>query len=154
MSVAPICVGDEAGAGVARGEAVGACLPPSWASPDGPDFVQGLIDGSEGREFGEVAAALKDRLLADPSFAEAEIPLLEDVAGVAWGAAWSPAHEDRLRALCGLWLMTPDFLLSGNPTTGRAGRSAPGTPGYRARCEALDATLEGLSIGCGDGSLN
>lgn len=105
-----------AGSSAAPGDAIG---PDAWV-----DWIDLLVDdavsGGGQPTWSELALAVKDRLLADPSFVKDEEDLIRDL----WGgvnldtspladATFSVPEQDMLREYCGMLLATPDFVLRG-----------------------------------------
>lgn len=117
---------------------VGACARPAGTAAD---FIDRLIvagAAAPGATAGDLASALKDRLIGEPEITDpaeraALVPLIGPLDAPAGGVTAA-----RLRAVCGALLETPQFLLQG--IAGRGGaRPALTLPGadYAAICGAL-----------------
>jgi hypothetical protein len=133
----------------------GTCSKPT--SED--DFVDEILAlaASRGGTVGDVAAALKDRLVGEPDIAGAEQSAIEALfgAGLADPASGVTDLEDRARRFCGVLVSSPQFLLGG--IAARGGDVPVLTPddaSYDAVCAAIAARgLADLSLTCGDGSV-
>ncbi|MFT5434932.1 MAG: hypothetical protein ACI9OJ_005648 [Myxococcota bacterium] len=64
---------------------------------------------------GDLARALKNRILAEPTFAADETVLLEAAGQLQFDSPFtgSQAEVTGLRRICGVFLQTPDFMMSG-----------------------------------------
>ncbi|MBP47711.1 MAG: hypothetical protein CMH53_07215 [Myxococcales bacterium] len=86
---------------------------------NGDDFVDKLVSSAASNAtatVADVASALKDRLLLEPSISSDEAPLIADLFGVQ--SLSTPANTlndlaKRLRTLCGTLMTTPQFQLTG-----------------------------------------
>lgn len=96
-------------------EEFGTCTP---SAPGGSDYVDALLAEvvAAGGTVGDVAVALKDRLVAAP-IAEGEQALVESLLARPFGdpADASEALEERVRLFCGVLLMSPQFQLVTDP---------------------------------------
>jgi hypothetical protein len=133
------------------------------------DWIDGLAarardaaaaGGKHPPTYGDLAAVLKDRLISDPIVEAAEAPLLAAVLGVADLDTALPADaaaiDQGARAVCGILIETPHFMLAGiaqrqlgpRPRLAAAG-------GYLERCRALVPAFAaaGRTLVCHDGSL-
>lgn len=76
--------------------------------------------GAGGVTIRELAAAIKDRLIAEPTIDESELPVLASIIGLdpaaTMGSADPIALEEGTRRYAGLLLNTPQFMLSGVPS--------------------------------------
>ncbi len=114
----------------------GGCVDPEWTPADGPDWIDSLLAEQPGADGWALAAAVKDRILADPRIDDEEKELLTAVGDVT---AADP--EPALRALCGLWAMSPDFQLAGYPRSG-AIETTPAVSGPGSSRAAVCAALQ------------
>lgn len=135
---------------------VGACESPTAA----PDFVTELIaaaDADNTATVRDVVAALKDRLIGEPTIDEAggEGAALAALLGATLDAPGASLDEGKLRQLCGTLLSTPQFLLQG--VAGRGGalpRLTPAEAQYAAVCADLAGRdLTDLAVTCDGTSL-
>ncbi|HTM23533.1 MAG TPA: hypothetical protein VL172_23580, partial [Kofleriaceae bacterium] len=129
------------------------------------DFIDELVDlaAARGGTVGDVAAAIKDRLIGEPALGTeagpggpSEAQAIEAIFGTTLDATATSAAdlEGSARAFCGVLMSSPQFLLGGI-----AGRGASAPPalttdaaGYPAVCAALSLP-DGLAVTCADGSL-
>jgi len=134
----------------------GACTKPRWVAEDFIDRLAAAGVATAGATARDVVAALKDRLIGEPTIADgpeaaALTAIVGDLAGPASGAAY------RLRRVCGALLGSPQFLLQG--IAGRGGPRPLLTPagaGYDAVCAGLAAGgigTPGLAVSCAGGAL-
>ncbi len=99
----------------------GACTGPQGASCAGEDWITQLIDAAAPEtDMWDVAAAVKDRMITDPSIrTEAEVATLETLMGVSLSDTVSDvgagAAEQAARRLAGMLTNTPQFMLAGIP---------------------------------------
>ena len=139
-------------AALAWEETFGGCAAPTTGGElDTVDLI--LATAAATTPLGDALATLKDRLLADPVIEDPEeIAALEAVAG---GPLDTPLDElddvlRSMRAVCGAWLMGPQFLFAGLPGPDRLGATPPITlPGGSAAelCAALEADVGPLECG-------
>lgn len=141
-------------------DAFGACRSPV----DQPDFIGGLVEragATDGATVGDVVAALKDRLVGDPRTdgGSGERAAIEAIFGAPLSApaASVPELEARARAMCGVLLSSPLFLLGGiaAPDGDVVPLLTPASASYSAICEALAARspLGGYDLTCSDSQL-
>lgn len=141
---------------------VGACVNPG----DQPDFVADLVTRAAddpSATVGDVVAALKDRLVGQARVAHqapdgasaSELDAVEAIMGPLGDAAAAVLDLDaRARALCGVLLSSPQFLLTGiaAPDSRYEPLLTPSAAAYDAVCQALAARElhGGLSMSCAD----
>ena len=127
------------------------------STPD--DFVSELLQAAQDdgdATVRDVVLALKDRLIGEPSIADAqEEAALEDLLEVGLADGAGELDEGPLRHLCGVLLSTPQFLLQG--IAGRGGdqpRLTPASASYGAVCDDLASrTLDELTVSCENDAL-
>ena len=92
---------------------------PSRDVRDGQDFIQRLVSNGKlaGATLGDLVIALKDRLLTDPTLRDGEEQILESLLGASLtsNVSTDAEAEQRLRRACGVFLMSPQYLLVGHP---------------------------------------
>jgi hypothetical protein len=97
--------------------------------------------------------ALKDRLLTDSRIDAAEQAVLDVVVGAGFEESAS-GHEEGVRRVCGVFLATPQFRLTGLPSADTPDRSSalvvPGTS-FQAVCGALSQSIFDGDLDCTDG---
>jgi hypothetical protein len=131
-----------------------------------PDFVDQLIERAQeepSATLGDVVAALKDRLVGQARVSRdgspSELEAIEALFGAAIAAPASSvdALADKTRALCGVLLSSPLFLLSGiaPPDASEVPLLTPEEAGYAAICNGVvdRVTVSGLLLTCGDRGL-
>jgi hypothetical protein len=127
------------------------CSPaPNNEAQDG-DRIDALVSAGGSGTMEDGLSTLKDVLLADPTLQDWEREVLADATGRSMDDSMD---VDALRLACGLWLSTPQFLLSGDVLTDRAGNTAPiALPGRdrASLCDQLAGELSGVS--CAEGAL-
>ena len=144
----------------------GACADPVAA----PDFVADLVARALARPdatVGDVVAALKDRLIGQQGIGDepgdsgaSERAAVESLFGVplATVAADASDLEAHARALCGVLLSSPQFVLTGMaaPDASTIPLLTPDAASYDAICSSLaDRGLrDGLILTCGDSALS
>lgn len=125
---------------------LGTCAEPA---PGGVDYVDRLLSdaATAGGTVGDVAAALKDRLVQLPVAADEQV-LVEGLLQATFADPASAIDEDRLRLWCGTLLMSPQFQLVTDP-------EAPGPPpslgsDALADCERTASLMGrvGIDVGC------
>ena len=133
-----------------------------------PDFITRLVERAAADPeitTGDLVAALKDRLVGqarvshEMAAGSSELAATEAITGpLAASAAAVPDLEARARALCGVLVSSPQFLLTGltAPDSTYVPVLTPEEAGYGAVCSAVaDRGLAGnLALTCGDGSLS
>jgi hypothetical protein len=133
----------------------GTCAKPG----DLDDFVDEILAlaDSRGGTVGDVAAALKDRLVGEPDIAGAEAAAIETLLGAGLDDPASEVTdlEDGARRFCGVLLSSPQFLLGGIAARGgEVPALTPDDAAYDAVCAAIAARgLPGLSLTCEAGSV-
>lgn len=135
----------------------GACARPRWVTEDFVDRLAAAGAADPSATARELVAALKDRLIGEPSIADG--PEAEAIAAIT-GALDGPASgvgAERLRRVCGALLGAPQFLLQG--IAGRGGerpRLTPESADYPAMCNELATHglgVAGWVVGCAEGAL-
>ncbi len=102
-------------------DAYGSCRSPLGQDDGVPDYIDRLVlsGALNDATVGDVVSTLKDRLLASGTLGEGERPLLETLLGESLDTLVSDIEQlvfaDSLRFACGVWLMSPDFLLAMEP---------------------------------------
>ncbi len=129
--------------------------------PD-PLWLDVLIDEVEALEdvsLEQAASALKDRLLADPSFADdEERELLEDLLGYPLDTPWDDVsdQETTLNWACSAFLASPQFQLTGIPMEdllpAEPDLVVPGSA-WADFCGHAAALFDDGALTCGDGTL-
>ncbi len=124
------------------------------------DWVQRLLDAALAdptATVGDVAAALKDRLLIAPDIEPVtEAPLVADVFGVPdldTPAAEAASLASGARIYCGALLSSPQFALRGLPEPAQTGTPRLVVDGadFQNLCERYTAGVPGLQ--CGEATL-
>ncbi len=132
-----------------------------------PDFIDRLVEraaGDPAYTTGDVVAALKDRLVGQPSIGHeviggtSELAATEAIVGPLGSAAATAADlEARTRELCGVIVSSPQFLLTGMtaPDSTYVPALTPEEASYGAVCSAVaERGLAGnLALTCADDSL-
>ena len=131
----------------------GACTKPAWVTQDFIDRLAAAGAADASATLGDVAAALKDRLIGEPAIAAgAEHDGIGALIGSLDGPA-STANAASLRKLCGVLVESPQFLLQG--VAGKGGdrpKLTPASAGYDAVCADLAAHgigVAGRVVTCG-----
>ena len=145
-----------------RPEAVEPVRLSSPAASAEVDWIQRLLAhaGAEGATLGEALAALKDRLIGEPTVTgPEESKLLETLVGSPLDTpiAEAPDAEAALRRACGVFLATPEFQLIGSSgpdlTDAYSGLIVPGTS-FQTLCNELGALLfDPGQLQCGEHAL-
>jgi len=135
----------------------GACARPAWATSDFIDTLTMAAAADPTATVTDVIAALKDRLVGEPSIAAgAEHDVLSAMMGELDGPA-TGVTSDALRKVCGALLESPQFLLQGIAGHGGARpKLTPASAGYDAVCTDLSARgpgIPGLAVSCAPGAL-
>lgn len=135
---------------------VGACSKPT----SDPDFIDTVASLSQSRSgtVRDVVAAIKDRLIGDGSISEAERQVLEPIFGAGLDSAASSVSdlEGSMRALCGVLVSTPQFLLGGMaaPDGTEVPALTPDSASYDTTCNGLAAsTIPKIRVRCSGGAL-
>lgn len=147
-------------------ERLGSCRKPFG----GEDFIDRLVARAvvEDTTVLDVVLALKDRLVgqptiaADPAGGVSETLALETVLGTSLGTRAADLPDladltDRTRALCGVLLSSPQFVLTGfAPSGGEVPRLTPEDAAFDAICAELAARslAGGLALTCSPGALS
>jgi hypothetical protein len=107
-----------------------------------PDFIARLV--AQVGTFDEAVAALRDRLLGDPTLPDDEAAAVRALTGIEPDTPLAPDHEQALRLICGSWLVSPEVLLSMLPAAGGESDEAPRLDLDVAEdCERVDRALAG-----------
>ncbi len=127
----------------------GTCARPAWVTSDFIDAIVAAAAADPSATIGDLAAAIKDRIIGEPAIVEAsEISAFgRSLTSPASGATVMTARE-----LCGALLGSPQFLLQG--IAGRGGERPKLTPmeaSFDTICAAVAARVAGAS--CTDGHL-
>ncbi len=140
-------------------EVLGACVDPStrWLAAGSPpeprtDFIDALVAAARPADTLEDAiVTLKDRLLNAPELTDpVERTLLEKLIEVslATPVGQNPAASvAALRRVCGVLLMSPEFLLAGAPPTPRRDAAVPISVPGTTRAELCSVLAEALGGG-------
>jgi hypothetical protein len=146
-------------------DAFASCTNPSTT----PDFVATLVaraTATENATVGDLVAALKDRLVGqarishDPAAGTTELAAIEAIFATPMETRAADVEdlEPRTRALCGILLSSPLFLLTGlaPPDSSYIPILTPPEASYDAICADLASRdpLEGLALTCGDGRIH
>ena len=137
--------------------AYGACADLTFGS----DFVAQIVEAAQaesGATLESAILALKDRLVGEPSIDVAERAELEALVGPL-SAVGAAGLDQKLRAVCGVLVSSPQFMLGG--IAPRDTREVPAlTPAeisYDGTCAALSEALwsqgAGFSLTCGGGAI-
>lgn len=116
----------------------------------GADFVTRIVaqaGATPGATVGDAVIALKDRLLGEPAIDPSEQPDLEALLGVSLGSTDLGGLDQRLRAVCGVLVSTPQFMLGGvvPPDTRAVPRLTPAEVTYDATCGELSQHLSSIA---------
>ncbi len=146
-------------------DAFGSCVSPGQQ----PDFIARLVaraSATPAATVEDVVAALKDRLVGQAGVARdggasgtSELAAIEAVYGaaIATPATAVAEVEAKTRALCGVLLSSPLFLLGGlaPPDASTVPLLTPEEASYRATCASLSERelAAGLVLTCGDSAL-
>ncbi len=135
----------------------GACGRPSWITEDFVDRLAAAGAADATATARDAVAALKDRLIGEPSIADGpETDALVAIVGPLDAPAGA-VGADQLRRVCGALVETPQFLLQG--IAGRGGDRPLLTPvdaNYDAVCSQLvtaGTTVAGRAVICDGGTL-
>lgn len=144
------------------GDTFAGCEEAPDTPPPDPLWLEVLIDeveAMEGVTLEEAVAALKDRLLADPSLSDGdERALLEDLLGYSLETPWGDVsdREATLKWACSAFLASPQFQLTGIPMPDVLPSDpevvVPGSAWSDFCANAADLFDDG-ELACGDGSL-
>jgi len=131
----------------------GACTKPRWVMTDFIDKLVTAAAADPNATVGDVAAAIKDRLIGEPSIVDgAEIAALSTTFGAPLDRPASSINTAQARELCGALLGSPQFLMAG--LAGRGGERPKLTPtdaGYDATC--ADVAMHVAGVTCTGGTL-
>ncbi|MFT5430529.1 MAG: hypothetical protein ACI9OJ_001204 [Myxococcota bacterium] len=125
--------------------------PQAPAAPPEGDFIQRILAVTNASTtYRQVTIALKDRLLAEPSIADDEAAVIEDLLGRKLSDTLDSEADARLRAVCGVLLASPDFVLAGVQSSQVATTPTYVVPGtdFESRCEALQPLFEAGQLTC------
>ncbi|HEX5063157.1 MAG TPA: hypothetical protein VFV99_27465 [Kofleriaceae bacterium] len=133
----------------------GACARPTWASSDFIDKIVAAGAADTTATVGDVAAAIKDRLIGESAIVDAqEIAAITGLLGAAPEMPASNVTVAAARQFCGALLGSPQFLLQG--IAGRGGDRPKLTPtdvGYDAICADVATHVAGKTVSCTGGKL-
>ncbi len=133
----------------------GACTRPGWVSSDFIDKLVAAAAADSTATVGDVAAAIKDRLIGESALVDAaEIDAIGGLVGAGLDAPASMVTVGAARQLCGALLGSPQFLLQG--IAGRGGERPKLTPadvGYDAICAEVAPRVAGHTVTCSAGTL-
>lgn len=114
------------------------------------DWIDALLEEAAARDasWADVAGALRERLLGDAALPEAERPLIASLLERSLSDPASPSEDDEeaLRRLCGVWLQTPEILISGLPRASLGEAATLRVPGddRAGHCARLAPWFEGF----------
>ena len=111
--------------------------------------------------LGDIAAAVKDRIVGAPELSAEEGGLIASLFGAAdlqVSADAAPTWPDSARRFCGVLVSTPDFLLGGLPPPGSSlpPQLVVGATSYEAHCETLRRAVfdpQLWKVTCGEDAL-
>jgi hypothetical protein len=133
----------------------GACTRPTWVTADFIDKLVTTASADASATVGDVAAAIKDRLIGEPSIVDnAEITAIAGLFGASLEMPASKVTAVAARQFCGALLGSPQFLLQG--IAGRGGDRPKLTPtevGYDAVCTDVATHVAGHTVSCAGGRL-
>jgi hypothetical protein len=136
-------------------ERYGACSRPSWVSADFIDKLVAAAHADPSATVGDVASAIKDRIIGEPAIADtAEIDAIAGLLGAGLDMPARAVSAAAARQLCGALLGAPQFLLQG--IAGRGGERPKLTPAeasYNAICTDVATKVAGRTVSCADGKL-
>jgi hypothetical protein len=122
------------------------------AAGGGGDWIDRLVQEAlaDGATWGELLSALKDRLLTEPRIDDEERPLLEALLEASLSEP-AGSDQDGVRRVCGVWLASPQFRLTGVPAAD-VGDAAPAITvsgqSFAERCERLSSAMYGGALTC------
>jgi hypothetical protein len=135
-------------------QAYAKCTP--LASPDFVDRIVEKANVTPGATVGDGIVALKDRLVGEPWIEDSsEKPELEALVKTKLDDTSVASLEPALRAVCGVLVSTPMFMLGGiaPKDTRVVPELTPDDVSYSATCQAIAADLAGrYDVTCGDGT--
>src|SRR5262249_22688575 len=114
-------------------------------SGDAISKIVAQANATQGATVGDAVVALKDALLAEPGIDGAdEQAALEKLVGAPFGDKVPSDLETRLRALCGVYVSSPQFMLGGLvPHDSRAvPKLTPKDRTYDAMCKTTAALFD------------
>jgi hypothetical protein len=133
----------------------GACARPTWVTADFIDKTVTAAGADATATVGDVAAAIKDRLIGEPAIVDsAEINAIAGLFGASLDMPASKVTVEAARQFCGALLGSPQFLLQG--IAGRGGERPKLTPmelGYDAVCADVAPHVAGHTVTCTGGRL-
>ena len=101
----------------------GECTGPLGESCSEYEWIELMLTeaaGTSGTTIRDIAAAIKDRLISEPTIDEAELEIIAAITGLdpaaKMNAVDSQELEDGTRRYAGLLMNTPQFMLSGVPS--------------------------------------
>lgn len=133
----------------------GACARPTWVTSDFIDKLVAAGAADTAATVGDVAAAIKDRLIGEPAIVDgAEITAIAGLLGASLEMPASKVTAAGARELCGALIGSPQFLLQG--IAGRGGERPKLTPAdasYDAVCADVAPHVAGHTVTCANGAL-
>lgn len=133
----------------------GACTRPTWVSTDFIDKIVAAGAADATATVGDVASAIKDRLIGESAIVDAaEMNAIGGLFGATIDMPASTVTVAAARQLCGALLGSPQFLLQG--IAGRGGerpRLTPTDAGYDAVCADVAMHVAGRTVSCAGGKL-
>jgi hypothetical protein len=133
----------------------GACTRPAWVTSDFIDKLVAAAATNTAATVGDVAAAIKDRIIGEPSIVDAAEKAA--IAGLFGAGVDTPASSVTVaaaRQFCGALLGSPQFQLQG--IAGRGGERPKLTPtevGYDTICAEVAPRVTGHTATCSGGKL-
>jgi len=113
----------------------------------GPDFITKIVaraQATPGATLGDAVIALKDRLVGEPWVDTAsEKPQIEALLGMSLADTSLLGLDARLRAVCGVLVSSPQFLLGGMPPRDAeaAPKLTPAEVSYQATCNDIASSV-------------
>jgi hypothetical protein len=133
----------------------GACTRPTWVSSDFIDKIVAAGAADTTASIGDVASAIKDRIIGEPAIVDAsEMDAMAGLFGATIDMPASKVTVAAARQLCGALLGSPQFLLQG--IAGRGGERPKLTPtdaDYDAICAEVGKHVAGRTVSCSGGKL-
>jgi hypothetical protein len=133
----------------------GACTRPTWVSSDFIDKLVATAATDTTATVGDVAAAIKDRMIGETAIVDAaEMSALAGLFGATVDMPASKVTVAAARQFCGALLGSPQFLLQG--IAGRGGERPKLTPAevsYDTICTEVAPRVAGHTVTCSGGKL-
>ncbi len=142
------------------------CVPPDEPAEAPIAWIDRLVEAAADWDqanpetpatLGDAVAALRDRLLADPTMESDEVADLEALLAEQLSTPISMIGDlsQELRWACAALVASPQMQLAGDPGPDRRGTTTlleVGATGFRALCERVSAELYGETLVCTDDS--